>query len=326
MSLVRAATLEHSFGRAERRRSLDVTGPLFIGWLVIVAFLFGGLGWASVAPITKGATVQGALIVESKTKAVQHGKGGNVRRIHVTENQDVAEGQLLVTLDETDIREQLRAVAGQMQAAQRELQILDQELAIIRDLVARQLTPRPRLAELERQAVALEKELAAGQGRIATLGQDLKRTRIRAPSSGRVLSLAVTGTGAVVAPGGAVAQIVPLNDRLVVEGRLAANDIDGLHPGMPAKVWLSALNRREADPLAGTLASISPDALEDKAGGQSHYLVRVELDASRSEIESRTKLYPGMRTEILIVKGTTTLLDRLLDPLLKGLGRSFRAH
>ena len=95
---------------------------------------------------------------------------------------------------------------------------------------------------------------------------------------------------------------------------------------MPAKVWLSALNRREAEPLKASLDWVSPDSIEDKQTGQPYYRVRVVLDESREQIEPRTRLYAGMRTEILIVKGSTTVLDALFDPILRNIERAFRDH
>ena len=309
-----------------RIRKLTIKGPLFMGYLVIVVFVCGGLGWAAVSPVTKGATIAGALITESKTKTVQHGKGGNIRDIHVREGQKVEQDQLLITLDDSEIRETMRGIEGQIKAAQSELVLVRREQQIIADLVQRQLTPRPKQVELDRQIVQLERDMMTARSRLATLETELVRTIVRAPVSGRILSLAVTGTGAVVAPGGVIAEIVPLSDRLVVEGKLAANDIEGVHPGMRAKVWLSALNRREAEPLKARLAWIAPDSVEDKHTGQPHYLVRVVLKESREQIEQRVKLHAGMRTEILIVKGTTTVLDALLEPIVRSVERSFRDH
>jgi multidrug efflux pump subunit AcrA (membrane-fusion protein) len=309
-----------------RVRRLSVGGPLFAGYLIIVVFFFGGLGWAAVAPVTKGATVAGALITESKTKAVQHGKGGNIKKIHVIEGQKVDKDQLLVTLDDADIAETMRGIEGQIASARDELALVRKEHAVIADLVRRQLTPRPKLVEFERQIVQLERDIFTATSRLVVLDAERGRTAIRAPVSGRLLSLAVTGTGAVVAPGATIAEIVPLSDRLVVEGKLAANDIEGVHPGMRAKVWLSALNRRDAEPLKARLAWISPDSIEDKQSGQPQYRVRVVLKDSREVIEQRVRLHAGMRTEILIVKGTTTVLDSILDPVLRSIERSFRDH
>jgi multidrug efflux pump subunit AcrA (membrane-fusion protein) len=307
-------------------RRLNIGGPVVLGLIIIVAFFAGTLGWASIAPITKGATLPGTLIVEGRTRPVQHGKGGNVLRVHVREGQSVGKGQRLVTLDDAEIREAIRAANGQLAGARNEQAIVTRELGIIGDLVQRQLSPRPRLAELERQSAQVEKEIMVVTARVAALEQELGRTEIFAPISGRVLSLAVKGRGAVVTPGATVLEIVPVNDRLVIEGKLAANDIDGVSPGMRAKVWLSALNRREAEPLKGRVAWISPDVTDDKQTGQPHYLIRIVLKDSREAIEDRVKLYPGMRTEILLVKGTSTLLDRLLDPLTRNIDRAFRDH
>jgi RND family efflux transporter MFP subunit len=328
LNLARLSNLKTTRGAqaVPRVRRLNVTGPLFLGYLIIVVFFFGGLGWAAVAPVTKGATVAGALITESKTKAVQHVKGGNIKKIHVQEGQKVEKDQLLITLDDADVRETMNGINGQVQSAQNELTLVRREHQIIADLVRRQLTPRPKLVELDRQIVQLERDIATATSRLAVLQAELGRTSIRAPVAGRLLSLTVTGTGAVITPGTTIAEIVPVSDRLVVEGKMAANDIEGVHPGMRAKVWLSALNRRDSEPLKARLAWISPDSIDDKHTGQPQYLVRVVLKDSREQIEKSVRLHAGMRTEILIVKGTTTVLDSLLDPVLRSIEKSFRDH
>ena len=169
-----------------RVRRLSVAGPLFVGYLIIVVFFFGGLGWAAVAPVTKGATVAGALITESKTKTVQHAKGGNIRQIHVTEGQQVEKDQLLLTLDDADIRETMRGIEVQANAARSELDLVRREHQIVGDLVRRQLTPRPRLVEIARQMMQLERDIATATSRVAVLQSELGRTAIRAPVAGRL--------------------------------------------------------------------------------------------------------------------------------------------
>ena len=51
LETLRARTIGRS-GRkarpAERFRRLNVRGPLFVGYLIIIFFFFGGLGWAGV--------------------------------------------------------------------------------------------------------------------------------------------------------------------------------------------------------------------------------------------------------------------------------------
>lgn len=305
---------------------LDISGPLMVGLFVVLLFLGAGLGWAAHAPIVKGATAMGQIVVETKSRPVQHMKGGMVAKIHVVEGQRVEPGDAVVTLDDKDLREAIQSTKGQIEQSTLDLNITNQEIAITRDLVNRQLAPRPKLAALERQAVQNEKDLIANRSKLVTLIEELKRVEIKSPVAGRVLTVAVTSEGSVVAPGGTVAEITPTSDRLVVEARLGANDIEDIHPDMKAKVWLLAQNRRESDYLTGTLQWISPDTVEDKRTGQPYYTVRIVLEERRSDIERRVQLYPGMRTEVLIIKGNSTMLDRLLDPLTRHLSRSFRSH
>ena len=177
---------------------------------------------------------------------------------------------------------------------------------------------------LERQVAEIEKDNAGINARIAAAEQELERTEIRAPSGGRLLSLAVHGPGEVIQPGGTVAEIVPEQDRLVIEGRISPTSIENVKQGMPAKVWLTSLSFRDQKPLRGKLMWVSPDSVEDKRTGTPYFVARVELDESTAEIGKRISLHAGMRTEMLLLTGERTLLDQIIDPLLRNMNRAFR--
>lgn len=194
----------------------------------------------------------------------------------------------------------------------------------MRDLLERQLASRSRLLTIERQVAEIEKEIAALDSRIEIARRDVGRAEIRAPEAGRILSLAVKGAGGVLQAGATVAELVPDDDRLVIEGRLNPNQIENVRPGMPAKVWLTALSWRDQRPLAAKLAWISPDSIEDRRSGISYFAARVELTESRAAIEDKIALHPGMRSEVLLMTGVRTLLDQLFDPLMRNINRAFR--
>lgn len=303
---------------------LKIRGPLLLGLAVVVGFFGIGLGGAGFVAIDKGVGMSGTFIVESKVKPVQHQSGGTVGRIHISEGQTVSAGQALVTLDTHRVEEQLKALKAQADSAARQLDLIRQEAATIAELHERRLAARSRVLALERQVAEIEKENVSLEARIAITEQELARSQILSPVAGRVLSVAVAGPGAVVAPGGTVVEIVPEEDRLVIEGRLGVNRIDQVKPGMPAKVWLTGLSWRDQRPLRARLAWVSPDSVEDKRSGVPHFVTRVELEQSRSEVSQRIALHPGMRTEILLLTGERTLLDQLIDPLLRNLNRAFR--
>ena len=137
---------------------LNVRGPLALGVIVIGGFFGAGLGIASMAPIDRGAAFQGAFITETKVKAVQHLRGGNVGRIAVAEGAEVNAGDLLISLDTSALDSQIGAMRSQVEAAGKQLGLIRQEAATMAELAAKQLAARSRVSALERQVAEVEKE------------------------------------------------------------------------------------------------------------------------------------------------------------------------
>ncbi len=304
---------------------LSIRTPVLCGIAVITVFLGACVGVSATVPIDKGASLSGAIIVETKSKPVQHSKGGRVGRLHVKEGAEVKAGDLVISLDTSSVDEQINALRTQAQAARRQLALISQEAATVTDLYNRQLAPRSRVFALERQLADVDKEIAGVQARISMAEQELRLSEVRAPVGGRLLTLAVRGEGEIVAAGAIIAEIIPQDERLVIEGRLSPALIDMVKPGQRTKVWLAGLSWREQKPLLARVAWISPDSVEDKRTGVGFFLTRIELDDPRSEIAKRFTLHPGQRTEMLVLTGERTLLDQILDPIMRNVNRAFRA-
>ncbi|CNI27689.1 HlyD family secretion protein [Yersinia massiliensis] len=79
-------------------RYLNLGGLLVLGGFC--SFLF----WAGLAPLDKGIAVAGQIVVAENRKVIQPMQGGRIQQIHVAEGDEVVEGQLLITLDDTAIR------------------------------------------------------------------------------------------------------------------------------------------------------------------------------------------------------------------------------
>lgn len=303
---------------------LDIRLPLMFGLFVVVLFGAAGFGTAAMAPLDKGVGMPGTVIVESKVKPVQHPRGGTVSEIRVVEGQHVNAGDILLSLDTRAIDEQIAALKAQSDAARRQLELAQMETATFADLADRKLASKSRVLALQRQVAEVEKENAGIAARIAVAEQELERSILRAPVAGRVMDLQAFSPGVVIQPGAKVMDIVPEGDRLVIEGRLSPNQIDNVKPGMPAKVWLTALSWREQRPLAAKLAWVSADSLEDKRTGQPYFTARVEIEAADGDQMKRSVLQPGMRAEILLVTGQRTLIDQIVEPVVRNINRAFR--
>lgn len=106
-----SASLDHA--------SVDnACGPVVTG-LAAIALFFGGFGgWAALAPLD-GAVIAPAVVqVDGNRKAVQHRDGGIVRNLLVHEGDRVSAGQVLLRLDDADLRAQADSLAAQLTAAQ----------------------------------------------------------------------------------------------------------------------------------------------------------------------------------------------------------------
>ena len=98
--------------------------PVRIGLLTIGVF-FGGLGgWAALAPLDGAVVGAGTLSVHGNTKTIQHREGGIVSDIVVQDGDLVERNQVLIRLDNTQLRAILDVHLAQL-AADRALSARD---------------------------------------------------------------------------------------------------------------------------------------------------------------------------------------------------------
>jgi len=152
----------------------------------------------------------------------------------------------------------------------------------------------------------------------------LSRTDIRAPLAGTVVGLKVHTRGGVIAPGATLMDIVPSDEKLVIEANVDPIDIDVVHPGLEAQVLITAFSMRNAKPLKGRVMSVSADRLIDERTGQAYYRARIELTENPAKALEGATLHPGMPAEVMIVTGARTALGYIFKPISSSLNRAFR--
>ncbi|MCF8481013.1 MAG: HlyD family type I secretion periplasmic adaptor subunit [Rhodospirillum sp.] len=175
-------------------------------------------------------------------------------------------------------------------------------------------------------AADLREEMEDARGTLNELRQrqakyedTLGRTILRSPVDGIVKSLNFVTLGGVIRPGEVVADIVPSDDRLVIDARLATQDVAYVREGQLAVVRLASQDAMRFGGLEGTVVGVSPDTLEDK-DGNPYYEVRVETDQDHFLRDGHEyRLFPGMRVTANIHTHRRTILDYLLSPFLDGL-------
>jgi len=198
---------------------------------------------------------------------------------------------------------------------------------------------RAKISETELQIIQVEqdfrtevlKDLRETQAKIAELREravaaedQLKRVDIRSPQAGYVHQLTVHTVGGVIANGEAIMQIIPGADQLIIEARIAPQDIDQVAVGAETKIRILAGNQREMPDSTGTLTYVGADLTKDTQSPQAFYVVRATLPESELKRFHKFKLVPGMPAEIFIRTNDRTPLQYLLKPLNEQIARAFR--
>ncbi|WP_207250605.1 MULTISPECIES: HlyD family type I secretion periplasmic adaptor subunit [unclassified Pseudomonas] len=170
----------------------------------------------------------------------------------------------------------------------------------------------------------LEMELSQTSENLVGRADVVERTTIIAPVRGTVKNVRVSTIGGVIQPGEHILEIVPLEDQLLVEGKIRPSDVAFLHPGLPATVKITAYDYAIYGGLTGKVEHISPDTLKDDqkaaAGRPDDTYYRVQILTDKSVLQAGGKdlpIIPGMVASVEIRTGEKTILDYLLKPVFK---------
>ena len=171
-------------------------------------------------------------------------------------------------------------------------------------------------------------ELRSGEMGLPALVDKVERTEIRAPVKGVINRLLVTTIGGVVRPGETIAEIVPIDDQLVIEAHIKPKDIGFVQSGMKARIKITTYDYSIFGSMEGVVTQISADALpsDDRSQPNSFYfLARVETASNTFEAFGRSlPVIPGMQAQVDIITGNKSVLSYLVKPVVAVKENAFR--
>lgn len=396
------------------------------GRYILLTFMIALLLWASLVPIDSGVPAQGVIGIEQQRQAVQHWQGGIVKQLLVKEGDEVHQGQLLLSLDDTQIRadlqraeqayaqyqarlqrllaerEQRTQIQGEdslntqaalltarQQSSTLEKQVLTEQIAskkvdiqrqqAIKDsrqqqialltkeidahlaLIKQGFNGQERLLELQRDQLEkqdeqqqaqlmmvqlqadirelqqqillkqaqyqqdIEQEMTQVQERLteleqqkASLADRLKHTQIIAPATGMVVSQMIHTQGGVINAGQVLMDIVPPQQTLMVDAKVAPHLIEKVQLQQIAHIRLVALD--SLNPVVeGKVVYISPDQITPANNNPAYFAVRLAINPQSLHKLNYQKIGAGMPVEVLFKTGERTFLRYLAEPLVKTL-------
>ena len=206
----------------------------------------------------------------------------------------------------------LRATLARLEIAGRDAQI---------DLRQAEHAFREEVITTLREATAEVEELTL---EIVTRSAQLDRIDIRAPTGGIVHEMQVVTKGGVVAPGGTILQVIPLDRGLDFEVRVDPRSVDQVHLGQSAELVLASFDPQSTPQLKAAVTSVSAAAVTDPKTGQEFYRVGLDVPAAVLARAGDVDLIPGMPVEAYLHTGDRTVLAYLLHPVTTHLRRAFR--
>ena len=178
--------------------------------------------------------------------------------------------------------------------------------------------------EVDTQMADVRREVQADAEKFKASSEELARMVIRAPAEGQVVGLAVQTVGGVIQPGQKLMDIVPQNEILLIETRVAPHLIDSVKPGLVTDVRFSSFAHSPQLVVPGVVDSISSDLITEPQTNMSYYLARVSVTAEGMKELGSRQMQAGMPVEVIIKTGERTVLTYLLHPLLKRLAASMK--
>lgn len=283
------------------------------GSVVLVGTVLGFGVWGGTAPIAGAVVASGVFVVTGQNKIVQHLEGGVIKDIAVKEGDRVEPQQVLITLDDTTAKAELRR--------------LELRFARLQAMAARLLTEIKERDEIEFPASLLE---SAHDPDIAPIIESQKLTfearRQSLKSEIATIEEGINALGERVE--GARLQMIGVKEQL----RLLAEEIEGkvqlVKSGFIRKPELLALQRIEANLQGetGRLQGEMGDAKERMARGREQIAA-----ARKAAIKTAVEQLHDVRGELSDVRERIRTARGVLDRIqivapVKGVVVKLRYH
>lgn len=240
-----------------------------------------------------------------------------------------------------------RALSDAISDLRRSKALIDQEISMTEPMVKRGVISEVELLRLRRQSsdlaqqinerrnkyaadannelVQAESELAQARENMSARADPVARSQIKAPLRGVVKNIKINTIGGVVQAGQDILEIVPLNDKLLIQAYISPKDVAFIHTGQEALVKISAYDYAIYGGLKGKVTLLSPDTLQDdrRPSGmllnseQSYYRILVETEDNyiTDRNGKRLDITPGMTATVDIRTGEKTVFEYLIKPI-----------
>lgn len=180
-------------------------------------------------------------------------------------------------------------------------------------------------SETRRELALATAELAELQALLPALEQRVSRAELRAPVRGVINRIMLTTLGGVVQAGDTLVELVPVEGTLLVEAYLKPSDIAFIYPGQPVKVRLTAYDSSRYGSLDGEIQRLGANTVERPDRNEQAFVVHIRTESNILDADgAAVEIVPGMVAEVDILAGKKSVLDYILQPVIRVRDSAFR--
>ena len=306
-------------------KDIEKTSILF---LFVVAFCLIAIIWGSFTKIDQVVRATGQAIPASKIQVVQSVYGGVINNINVKLGDKVKKSDELFSIDETNAEAKYNSNEEAYSATMLEVETRLKRVKLIEDLVTKGAEAEMRLLDEQLLLVDAQRRLSQISANREAYKQEKDQSIIRAPVDGEVSVVYVSTEGEVIQAGQLLAEIVPKDDKLLIEASILPKDISFVKKDQKAKVSFSAYDPSVYGTFEGVVKEVSASTNVDRSNresGMSYYAALIEIsdeELSKNNIIVRS----GMQADVSIIGQERTVVGYIFNPVTKLSRQAFREN
>ena len=297
----------------------------WIAYLVI-GMITLSLLWAILGKVDIVAIANGRIVSEQYSKNIQALNSAKVKAIYAENGQHVKRGDLLIQLDDTEADAAI------------------QKLSALIPLLTKKVNAYNALRKdghvSEHDYFERQKELLDATAQLKQAQYNKEVMAIISPIDGAISGLSVRTPGGVVSAGQTLLNVIPTNDKLMIEAFLNNKDIGFVKIGQEVTVKIEAYPFSRYGVIKGVVRTIAHDSIEktgekpikikesdlnEKSQTSNNYHIIVDLESDAISVSGKNlALTPGMVATAEIKTGKRSLMSYLLSPLVENVSEAAR--
>jgi len=302
----------------------DVTKTSILFWFII-GFTTIAIVWGLLAKIDMVVRANGSVIPASKVQVAQAVFGGIIEEISVKRGDSVKKGDVLFVIDAKNSEAEYLANEIGYEATSLEVETRKERVLLIEDLFNEGAESKMRLLDERLSLADAQRRLSQISSQREALKFQRDQSIVRSPVDGIIASVDVSTKGQVLQAGQLLANIVPLNEKLIIELTVQTKDVAFISNGQMAKISFSAYDPSVYGSYEGKVINVAATSTPppEGSGQMPYYKALVEITDKKMQ-ENQISIQSGMTVDVSVIGQKRTVLGYIFNPVTKLKRKAFR--